>query len=130
MTGKHTHDRRAGAATLTPISEESTPGGWWGLPTLPETLTERLDEQTAMFAVRMRDGLLAASVAIGLDVLDELLQAEVTSLAGPKGRHDPDRSHVRHGTVAGTVTLGGRQVAITRPRVRTADDTGEASLSV
>jgi hypothetical protein len=57
--------------------------------------------------------LLSASVAIGLEVLDELFEAEVTDLAGPSGRHDTGRTHNWHGTVDGTVTLGigGRQVS-------------------
>ena len=92
----------------------------WGLPTLPAALTDRLDAQSAMFATRMRQGLLAASVAIGLDVLDELSETEVVGLAGPKGKHDAGRTHKRHGSVDGTVTLGGRQVPISRPRVRAA----------
>jgi transposase-like protein len=73
---------------------------------------------------------MAASVAIGLDVLDQMMQSEVTGLAGPKGRHDPDRSHVRHGSEAGSVTLGGRKVPMRRPRVRTAGDESEATLEV
>ena len=54
-----------------------------------------------MFASKMRDGLLRASVAIGMEVMGELVDAEVTDVAGPKGRHDPDRSAYRHGTEAG-----------------------------
>ena len=46
----------------------------------------------------MRQGLLAASVAVGLGVLGEFLAAEVTEKAGPKGRHDPHRTAFRHGT--------------------------------
>lgn len=37
----------------------------------------------------MRDGLLAASVAVGLGVLGEFLAAEVAEKAGPKGRRNP-----------------------------------------
>ena len=87
--------------------------------TLEERLAGKLNEQLELFACRMRQGLLAASVAIGLEVMDELIEAEVTDLAGPKGRHDPDRSAYRHGTEAGKVTLGGRRVPVVRPRVRT-----------
>ena len=59
-----------------------------------------------------------------------MMQAEVTVLAGPKGRHNPDRTHTRHGTEEGTVTLGGRRVPVTRPRVRTVgDDPVEATLA-
>jgi putative transposase len=130
VTGNHTHARNADEPILSAVPDVADEGNVWGLPALPEALTDRLDEQSAMFAARMRQGLLAASVAIGLEVLDELLEAEVTGLAGPKGKHDADRTHKRHGTVDGTVTLGGRQVPITRPRVRTADDAAEATLGV
>ena len=35
------------------------------------------------------------------------------------------RTAVRHGSEAGSVTLGGRRVPVTRPRVRAADGSGE-----
>src|SRR5947209_11707352 len=54
-----------------------------------------------------------------------MMEADVAALAGPKGRHDPDRSAVRHGYGAGSVTLGGRRVPISRPRVRTVDGCAE-----
>jgi len=95
---------------------------------LPETLVGELDELTGRFAERIGEGLMAASVAIGLDVLGRMMQTEVSGLAGPKGRHDPDRTHVRHGTEAGSVVLGGRKVPMRRPRVRTAGDESEAVL--
>jgi len=107
----------------------SVPVGEGGVR-LPEELTASFDDLTARFAEHMGEGLMAASVAIGLDVLGEMMSAEVAELAGPKGRHDPDRSHVRHGSEAGSVTLGGRRVPIRRPRVRTADDTSEVRLGV
>ena len=90
--------------------------------TLEERLAGKLNEQLELFACRMRQGLLAASVAIGLEVMDELIDAEVTDAAGPKGKHDPGRSAYRHGTEAGKVTLGGRRVPVVRPRVRTVAD--------
>ena len=58
----------------------------------------------------------------------ELLEEEVTEVVGPKGKHDPERSAVRHGHEAGEVTLGGRRVAVERPRVRTADGSQEVRL--
>lgn len=42
---------------------------------------------------------MAASVAIGLDVMDELVDAEVTDRAGQKGRHYySDRAAYRNAT--------------------------------
>ena len=74
---------------------------------LPVRLAGTMSEQLELFASHMREGLLAASVAIGLDVMAELIDAEVTDVAGPKGRHDPDRGAYRHGSEDGKVTLGG-----------------------
>ncbi len=82
-------------------------------------LAEAVDGHLATFAEHVREGLLAASTAVGLEVMTELMQAEVTDLAGPKGRHDAGRSHTRHGGEGGSVTLGGRRVPVRRPRVRT-----------
>jgi len=63
-------------------------------------------------------------------VLAELMEEEVTEVVGPKGRHDPDRSAVRHGHQPGEVTLGGRRIGVERPRVRAADGSQELGLSV
>jgi transposase-like protein len=98
---------------------------------LPERLAGRVDGHLATFAEHMREGLLAASTAVGLEVMAELMEAEVTELVGPKGRHDPDRMMNRHGTEPATVTFGGRRVPVRRPRVRTvADGDGEPQREV
>jgi putative transposase len=78
----------------------------------------------------MRQGPLAASVAVGLGVLGEFLAAEVTHKAGPRGRHDPNRAAYRHGTETATVPLGGRRVEVTKPLVRATDGSAEVRLDV
>lgn len=88
-------------------------------PSLLERLAGKASQQLELFASKMRQGLLAASVAIGLDVMGELVDTEVTALAGPKGRHDPNCIAYRHGTEDGKVTFGGRRIPVRRPRVRT-----------
>jgi putative transposase len=94
-------------------------------PSLSERLAGTVSDQLEAFATQMRQGLLAASVAIGLDVMGELIDAEVSDVAGPKGKHDPNRTATRHGTEDGKVTLGGRRIPVRRPRVRTvAGDAG------
>ena len=75
-----------------------------------------------------REGLLALSVEVGLGVLHELLELEVDEVVGPKGRWNRDRIAVRHGHEDGEVTLGGRRVAVKRPRVRTADGESEVTM--
>jgi transposase-like protein len=91
-------------------------------PSLPERLAGKVSEQLEAFAAQMRQGLLAASVTIGLEVMGEFIDAEVTDIAGPKGRHDPNRAAYRHGGEAGKVTLGGRRIPVRRPRVRAVAD--------
>ena len=68
-----------------------------------------------------KEGLLALAVAVGLDVLRSMMEAEVTAIVGPKGKHNPNRKAFRHGAEEGRVVLGGRKVPIQRPRVRTKD---------
>ncbi len=67
------------------------------------------------------DGLLALSIRVGLQVLQQMMAAEVEQLAGPKGRHDPQRQAVRHRTAVGSVFLGDRKISVPHPRVRAAD---------
>jgi transposase-like protein len=57
--------------------------------------------------------------------MQALMAESVTAVAGPRGRHDADRTAVRHGSGPGSVTLGGRRVPVRRPRVRAVDDSGE-----
>ena len=101
-------------------------------PTLPTdaelVLPERVTVALAELAGAAREGLLALAVGTGLGVLGSLLDADVERLVGPKGRHNPDRAAVRHGTQPGRVTLGGRRVRVDRPRVRTADGAAELPL--
>jgi transposase-like protein len=76
----------------------------------------------------IEEGLLAVAAGVGLKVMAEMMAADVDRAAGPKGRHDPARTAVRHGTGQGSVALGGRRVPVVRPRVRAADGGGELPI--
>src|SRR5512142_2060566 len=76
-------------------------------------------------AVDVREGLLAIAVGAGLQVMAAMMAADVDGLCGPRGKHDPDRSATRHGSEAGSVTLGGRRLPVRRPRVRAVDGSGQ-----
>lgn len=82
---------------------------------LPEGVVLALSD----IAGAAREGLLAMSVAAGLAVMQAMFEAEITAVCGPRGRHDPARVASRHGSEKGSVTLGGRRVAVSRPRART-----------
>ncbi len=90
---------------------------------------ERVSVAMSEIAENMGEGLLALAMGAGLQVMAALMEADVTAVAGPKGKHDGARTAVRHGRKRGSVTLGGRRVPVTRPRVRAADGTGELPVA-
>jgi putative transposase len=92
-------------------------------------IPERVSVAMGEIAENMQEGLLALAVGAGLQVMAALMETDVTALAGPRGMHDPTRTAVRHGRERGSVTLGGRRVPITRPRVRAADGAGELPVA-
>jgi transposase-like protein len=57
------------------------------------------------------------------------MELEVDEVVGPKAKHNPDRSASRHGHENGSMTLGGRRVAVRRPRVRSADGKHELPVA-
>ena len=91
---------------------------------VPEQVSVAMTE----IAADMSEGLLALAVGAGLQVMAQLMEADVTAACGARGRHDPNRTATRHGTERGSVTLGGRRVPISRPRVRATDGTGEVPV--
>jgi len=92
---------------------------------VPEQVSVAMNE----IAADMREGLLALAVGAGLQVMAQLMEADVSAVCGPRGKHDPERAATRHGTERGSVTLGGRRVPVTRPRVRAVDGTGEVPVA-
>jgi putative transposase len=83
---------------------------------VPDAVTIAMGE----IADDLREGLLALAVGAGLQVMGSLMEADVATACGPRGKHDPERTAVRHGRERGSVTLGGRRVGVDRPRMRAA----------
>ena len=92
---------------------------------LPAEIQEALGELVGA----AREGLLALSVGLGLSVVHQLMEREVEEVVGPKGKCNPQRTAKRHGHEDGSMTLGGRRVAVSRPRMRTADDEQELPVA-
>jgi putative transposase len=92
------------------------------------TVPDQVIVSMAEIAQSAKEGLLALAVSTGLQVMAAMFEEDVTGLCGPGGKHNPARAGYRHGTGAGSVTLGGRRLAVTRPRVRAADGSGELRL--
>ena len=93
-------------------------------------LPERVQEALGQLVGAAKEGLLALSVGVGLGVLSSMMEEEVDDVAGPKGKHNPERTAVRHGHEDGSVTLGGRRVEVRRPRMRTADGESEVPVAI
>ena len=91
---------------------------------VPASVSVAMDE----IAADMREGLLALAVGAGLQVMQSLMEADVAEVCGPRSKHNPERSAVRHGRESGLVTLGGRRVSVSRPRARAVDGSGEVAV--
>jgi transposase-like protein len=68
--------------------------------------------------VDARTELFELAVRSGLKVLETMLEEDRTLVCGPRYRHAAGRAASRAGAVCSQVVLGGRKVAVRRPRVR------------
>ena len=62
--------------------------------------------------------LIRELIPLGLMHIQELLDAEVVALAGPRGAHDDGAPGIRYGSNPGSVRMVGQRVRIRVPRVR------------
>ena len=92
-------------------------------------LPERVQVALGELVGAAQEGLLALSVGVGLGLLAELMEEEVVDVVGPRSKPDPARAAYRHGRESGEVVLGGRVVAVERPRARRKDGSGEVELA-
>ena len=73
----------------------------------------------ADLAGAVKEGLLGFCADVGLMVMAQMLDAEMTARVGPKHAKIPGRQANWHGSTDGPVVLGGRELTVTRPRGRT-----------
>jgi putative transposase len=110
--------------TYQKTSRRAQPDPQPGEVAVPEQVVVSMTE----IAGAAREGLLALAVGTGLQVMAAMFDEDVARVCGPGGKHNAGRAGYRHGTGDGSVTLGGRRLAVTRPRVRAADGSGELHL--
>ena len=67
----------------------------------------------------VKDGLLGFCADVGLMVMYQVMEDELTRRIGPKHARIPGRTANWHGTTTGAVALGGRLLSVERPRGRT-----------
>ncbi|CAN5781444.1 IS256-like element ISRba9 family transposase [soil metagenome] len=97
-------------------------------PGIPFALPEQVEVPLHQLAGAVKEGLLAFSVGIGLQVMQLMMDEELNDVVGPKGKHDESRTATRHGSENGSVVLGGRKTSVTRPRARYLNGSGEVEL--
>ena len=68
--------------------------------------------------VDTRSELMELAIASGLKVLQTMLEDDRTAICGERYQHRVERQASRAGTVPSEVVLGGRKVALRRPRAR------------
>jgi putative transposase len=66
----------------------------------------------------VREALYDTVIGAGLACVDEVLEAERVALCGARYEHRAERQALRAGHAASSLVLGGRRVAVSRPRVR------------
>ena len=59
-----------------------------------------------------RTHLLEWVHALGVAALHAVFAAEAEALAGPKGKHQPERTHHHWGRTATELTFGGRRIQV------------------
>ena len=74
---------------------------------------------SGMAATRMH--LLDGVQGLGVRALELVCAAEAEALAGPKGKHQAERTHHHWGRTPAELTFGGRRIQVQRPRVRSCE---------
>ena len=69
----------------------------------------------------VREALYDTVIGAGLAWVDEVLEMERVALCGERYEHLADRQALRAGHVASSLVLGGRRVAVQRPRARSVE---------
>jgi hypothetical protein len=57
-------------------------------------------------------------ISCGLQALEAMFKEDVESLCGPRYKHQEEKGCFRWGRTSGEVTVGGRKLKVSRPRVR------------
>jgi transposase-like protein len=81
-----------------------------------KTATVELPLPLLSVLTRSRESVMSLCIQTGLQVIEQMMEADRRALCGPRGVHDA--GPLRFGFTRSEITLGGRRVPIRRPRVR------------
>jgi putative transposase len=85
---------------------------------LPETTTVEIPLPLLGAFASIENSFFDLCIDAGRQVLSAMMEQDRVELCGPRWKRDPDRRAGRAGTTQSEVTLGGRQIQVSRPRVR------------
>ena len=85
---------------------------------LPKTMAVEIPLPLLGAFANIENSFFDLCVDAGQQVLAAMMEQDREDLCGPRWKRDPDRRAGRAGTTKSEVTLGGRRIAIPRPRVR------------
>jgi transposase-like protein len=84
----------------------------------PKTTTVEIPLPLLGAFVNIERSFFDLCIDAGQQVLASMMEQDREDLCGPRWKRDPDRKAGRAGTTRSEVSLGGRRIAIGRPRVR------------
>ena len=85
---------------------------------LPKTMTVEIPLPLLEVFGGIESSLFELCVDSGQQVLQAMMEQDREDLCGPRWKRDPERKAGRAGTTKSEVTLGGRRIGVSRPRVR------------
>ena len=88
------------------------------LKEVPESVTVQMPLPMLATLNDVRQGFHSLCIEAGKQVLAAMMEHDRTALCGPKWKGNPDRETMRVGHTTSLVVLGGRQIAVQRPRAR------------
>ncbi len=85
---------------------------------LPKTMAVEIPLPLLGALANIENSFFDLCIDAGQQVLGAMMEQDREDLCGPRWKRDPERRAGRAGTTRSEVTLGGRRIAIPRPRVR------------
>jgi transposase-like protein len=85
---------------------------------LPKTMAVEIPLPLLGAFANIENSFFGLCIDAGQQVLAAMMEKDREDLCGPRWKRDPDRRAGRAGTTKSEVTLGGRRIPVSRPRVR------------
>lgn len=81
-----------------------------------EGVCEKVKGMVELVLLGAKEKLAEELQGIGLMVMEAIMEMEITEIAGPKGKHNPEREYYRGGSNPGSVVVNEQKVPVSVPR--------------